>query len=432
MGEGENAVNIAFVSYEYPPDTAFGGIATYVRQAATMLRDRGHHVEVFVSGPRNGSGDDENGIRVHRVAEANRLSFADAIAPVFAARHTAVSFDVLEGPEYFADARGCVAAVPNIALVVKLHTPSYVLWRMNEGSSRWRVLRHRLGSLLRGIHPYWHPRSGVEYAHACQADEIATPTKSLGELAMRDWGIPADRISFVPNAFTPPKALLEISPDTRSHIVTYIGRLEVRKGVLDLARAVPRILTEHPNAIVRFVGRSTEIKPGVECVDRLNEMLRTHGPSVQFPGAVPADQIPRVLAETDVCVFPSIWENFPNVCLEAMAAARGVVGSSAGGMAEMLADDCGVLVPPHRPERIADAVCGLLTDPQRRMEMGRGARQRVISEYHADRIAAIQEACYEKAIARRHSAGARRARSSSTTTRDTGFQPVLATRNAGS
>ena len=50
-------MRIAFISYEYPPDTAAGGIATYARQAAHMLRDRGHAVEVFAASPhRTGMG----------------------------------------------------------------------------------------------------------------------------------------------------------------------------------------------------------------------------------------------------------------------------------------------------------------------------------------------------------------------------------------
>jgi glycogen synthase len=48
-------MRIAFVSHEYPPDTAFGGIATYVRQAATLLAGRGHSVEVFAAGPKIGA-----------------------------------------------------------------------------------------------------------------------------------------------------------------------------------------------------------------------------------------------------------------------------------------------------------------------------------------------------------------------------------------
>jgi glycosyltransferase involved in cell wall biosynthesis len=74
-------------------------------------------------------------------------------------------------------------------------------------------------------------------------------------------------------------------------------------------------------------------------------------------------QVPPVLGDADVCIFPSLWENFPFVCLEAMSGA--IVGSSAGGMAEMLAEGAGMLVKPGSPARWAEAIC------QRLLEVGR-------------------------------------------------------------
>src|SRR6185369_13244206 len=97
-------MRIAFVSYEYPPDTADGGIATYVQQAAWMLRDCGHEVEVFAASRECTRTSRESGLSVHRILTENRQVFAEQIAPVFIRRHQAAPFDVLEGPDYNADA----------------------------------------------------------------------------------------------------------------------------------------------------------------------------------------------------------------------------------------------------------------------------------------------------------------------------------------
>jgi glycosyltransferase involved in cell wall biosynthesis len=141
----------------------------------------------------------------------------------------------------------------------------------------------------------------------------------------------------------------------------------------------------------------------------LERRLRPHLGSIEFTGAVPRERIPEVLANTDVCVFPSRWENFPFVCLEAMAAARGIVGSSAGGMAEMLdGGRAGRLVPPWSPGRIAHAVLELLTDPILRTRLGNVARERVLAEYDPDRIGVLREASYVRAIQRRRARGPRR------------------------
>src|SRR5258706_8181253 len=117
-------MKIAFISYEYPPDTAFGGIATYVFQAATMLRKRGHHVEVFAASVNRSGSESEDGILVHRIDEKSRFDFGPRIGEVFARRQSVIGFDVLEGPDYSADAREAVRLVPSIPLLLKLHTPS--------------------------------------------------------------------------------------------------------------------------------------------------------------------------------------------------------------------------------------------------------------------------------------------------------------------
>ncbi|MHC5738394.1 glycosyltransferase [Nostoc sp.] len=68
--------------------------------------------------------------------------------------------------------------------------------------------------------------------------------------------------------------------------------------------------------------------------------------------------------------------DFLFVCLEAMAAARGIVGSSSGGMVEQRNHgECGRLVPPYNPNQIAKAVVKLLRNPSLRMELGQAARK---------------------------------------------------------
>jgi len=130
--------------------------------------------------------------------------------------------------------------------------------------------------------------------------------------------------------------------------------------------------------------------------------------SVEFTGKVSLDDIPHYLAQTDICVFPSLWENFPNVCLEAMAAGRGVVGSSAGGMAEMLDQgNAGLLVPPEDATAIASAIIELLDQPNLRMKLGAEARERVTTEYSLERLGDLIEQSYQRAIQRPKQLGPR-------------------------
>ncbi len=89
----------------------------------------------------------------------------------------------------------------------------------------------------------------------------------------------------------------------------------------------------------------------------------------------------------------------PNVIVEAMAAGKAVIGTSVGGVPEIVADpERGRLVPPGDPTRLAEAILGLLQDPARRAAMGEAGRAFVRAHHDVDRIVAQYEAVYRAAI----------------------------------
>jgi len=399
-------MDVALVSFEYPPETGGGGIGTYVANATRMLADRGHHVEVFAGGKERSREKTPRGAAVNRVDCLDREAFGEEVVPLFARRHDAVGFDVVEGPEYYAEARGIRTEFPELPLVVKFHTASCVLEEVNINRHlTWKdKARFLLGGLARGQipSPHWtyDPSTDPERRHVLEADLIAAPSRSIGTLMMDWWGLDEEKVVHLPNPFEVSESFLNVDPDTDTDRVTFIGRLEIRKGVLDLARAIPHVLDEHPNAQFRFIGRSLDHpKTGEDLRTLMENELHPYSGSVEFTGPVPYEQIPDYLEETDLCVFPSQWENFPNVCLEAMSAARGVVGSSAGGMSEMLDDGAyGRVVDPEQPMELAEAIVDLLAHPEERKGLGRAARERVQTEYSFDAVAPQQEACYERAL----------------------------------
>ena len=82
---------------------------------------------------------------------STRSDFATSIAPVFARHHIGRPFDVVEGPEYGADASAIAEAFPELPLVVKLHTPTFVIDEINELYRSWySKARFVFGGLRRG------------------------------------------------------------------------------------------------------------------------------------------------------------------------------------------------------------------------------------------------------------------------------------------
>lgn len=407
-------MKIAFISYEYPPDTAFGGIGTYARQAAEMLAQRGNTVEVFAGSPYRDVTEEQNGVLVHRIVGDGRQTFRELVGKVFAERHTLVQFDVLEGPEYGAEAIEAIRLVPDIPFVIKLHTPSFLIQKVAFGKpSLANKIRITLGALRRGKLPKfdydYNPHDDIERLCTLQADEIAGPCLAIGNELMEIWGLDSRKVSCVPYAYVPSEKYLNIPLDTCTKTVSFIGRLEIRKGILDLAQAIPQVLEKCSKVKFRFIGKPLPSPDSnLNMQEYLEKILHPYKDSIEFVEAVPLDEIPSILANTDICVFPSIWENFALVCMEAMAAGRGVVASNAGGMAEMLDQGrVGRLVPPRSPKKIAEALLELLENPTLRMQLGHAARQRVLEEYNVDRIGELQEASYRRAIERRKLEGTR-------------------------
>lgn len=392
-------MRIAFISYEYPPDTADGGIATYVWQAARMLADRGHEIEVFAASRDREGIEDEAGVRVHRMLALNRLEFPEHIAEPFRLRHRERPFDVIEGTDYNAEAAHAVEAVPEIPLVLRLHTPRYLANWLNGLSKSPHTFREWEVLLASERHA---PADDPEYIHVQRADVISAPSAAIRTLVGTDWGLDTAQIVVLPNVYEPEPSLLALPVEASARLVTYIGRLEGRKGVIDFANAIPAILRRCPDARFRFVGRPMlSPEPESDMQQYLQHRLAPYRESVEFVGQVPRTALPEVLGPAAICVFPSLWENFPYTCLEAMAAGRGVVGSRAGGMAEMLTEGTGLLVSPGHPDSIATAVCELLQDDTLRLRLGTAARTRVLEAYSAEHLAPQQEAIYRLAIQRR-------------------------------
>jgi glycosyltransferase involved in cell wall biosynthesis len=393
-------MKIAFISYEYPPDTADGGIATYVEQAARILSVRGHEVTVF-AGTREGRSyefRDNFCVRVIRQPVLDRSSFADAILPVFASIHQRNQFDVVEGPDYLADAHRVKEEFPTLPLVVKLHTCSQLVRRFSGNSvTPWAWLRGWCGAIRHRCKPWWTETliEELERNHGNQAEIIAAPSFAVGDWTRRLWQIDTDPVVF-PHPFDPNPQLLAISARTETKLVTFLGRVEPLKGVLELATAIPKIVRVHPKAQFRFVGSVSE-----EMKFELSRLSGQYAHKIEFTGKVPLESIPTFLAETDVAVFPSRWESFGFACLEAMAAARGVVASAAGGMSEIIENGkTGILIQPRDPRAIAQAVCFFLTNPELRIQMGMEARKTVLERYASTVTAPQQEAAYLLAIQR--------------------------------
>ena len=231
----------------------------------------------------------------------------------------------------------------------------------------------RLLPALRGRHTVLHVHDLVDRvppfwraASVILADSRATAGR-LGALAVRA------HVVGCPIEPAPPRTPPPWTPDGRP-VVGYVGRIEQRKGVLDLVAAAPSLAAEGARVVI--VGDDPyDADPGyVARVDAARDVER-------YPWVAGADGL---MASLDVLVLPSRAEPFGTVLAEAMNAGTPVVATRVGGLPEVVDDGVtGRLVEPGDPAALAAAVLEVLV---RREEMGAAGRERA-RRWHADAYA---------------------------------------------
>src|SRR6185295_15326487 len=152
-------------------------------------------------------------------------------------------------------------------------------------------------------------------------------------------------------------------PDRRH--VLYVGRLEPRKGVEHLIRAMAQLQRQAPDAMLAIVGDGSERA-------RLTRLAHEIGARVQFAGRVTDEALPAYLQAADVVCSPALGgESFGIVLLEAMACAKPIVASRIEGYEALVGrNECAALVPPGDAGALATALAALLESADRRRLLG--------------------------------------------------------------
>jgi len=395
---------IIFVSWEYPP--AFGGgIGTYVAAITRILSSQGHAITVItvtdrptpsrelIETDRQAGGRPIEIIRLpipraapgsidptHTLTIWQRRAdqVSECLHGLMRQSATQGPIDAIEFADYRGEGLTFLTSVPasqRPLCIVRLHTPLVVLNRYNQG--------RRSASVLEAF----------ENDAIIAADRIVSPSRALARemqelvpsLCERD-------IVIHPYPFDAAFAnAAPTAPDGDSKEVLYVGRLEERKGVQCLIEAAHAFLRACPDATLRLVGGDTPLSASEPSMLAL--LQRSIGPDVAeritFTKSMPREQLVSRYQSARFCVFPSLFENFPNVCLEAMSLARPVIGTTNSGMAEMIEQGVsGVIVPSADAAALARAMIDLFnTTAEARRAMGQAAKQRVALLYDPTTIA---------------------------------------------
>jgi len=180
----------------------------------------------------------------------------------------------------------------------------------------------------------------------------------------------------------------ELNISEHTPLLLTIAVLRQAKGIQYMIDAMPFIETAVPDATYVIVGDGTY----GSSLRKLAQKKNT--PRILFTGA--RQDIPELLAASDLFVLPTLLDALPTVLIEAMAAGKPIVATHVGGVPEIVDQDwSGLLVAPAQPKELADACVQMLQDQPKMIEMGQVgqeiARQRFDIHTQVKQLGSIYE-----------------------------------------
>lgn len=388
------ALKIALLSFEYPPETGFGGIGTYTWYQARALAKLGHNVHVFAGAtePTQLRTEEHDGVRVYRFRSdgllmrslyvlekrrlywtKNRIENALNMYNSFKTLNRENRYDLIEMPECGAEGF-LINNLVRTKTLIKLHSPARLIMPFYKN--------YDLNPLDISL------CSCVEQFAMRGASAFSSCSRFLADEAGKKLGIQKP-IQVIPNGID-----LELFdnadqvdicrkfdlPSDRP-IIFFSGRMEHRKGIHLCKEITASILERYEVAFV-FAGQDTFNYMSSTLLPYL-KTKKLKG-SVHYLGKLNLTDIRSCLRQADIFLLPSLWENCPYSCLEAMAAGCAIVSTDQGGMPELIRNaENGMLARSEDAVSYITCLEQLIANDTLRKLLGTAAR-RTIEESFTD------------------------------------------------
>ena len=387
-------MKVLMLTWEYPPRIV-GGISRVVHDLSHRLIKDGHDVTVVTY--KDGDTpyfEDDKGVKVYRVDNymIHPNNFIDWIMQLnfnMISKATEIinkqgKFDVIHAHDWLVTyAAKTLKQSFNIPVVATIHATE------NGRNS--------------GIHDDTQRYiNDSEWLLTYESTEVIVNSSYMKNDLQRIFGLPYEKINVIPNGINLNNFTgIDRDYDFRRQyamdnekIILYVGRLVYEKGVQYLIGAMPKILNNYHDSKLVICGRGGMI-------DELRQEVHNLGidNKVYFAGYCDSKKVQKMYKCADVAVFPSTYEPFGIVALEAMLAGVPTVVSDVGGLNEIVKHrETGMKSYAGNSNSIADSVLALLFDQKLCNTVSRNAIKEVKELYNWNKIAQDTHYVYEQAI----------------------------------
>ncbi|SEB00372.1 glycosyltransferase [Variovorax sp. YR216] len=398
---------LVLISKDFPPGHG-GGIATFTKDLAEAYAARGNIVHVITQSPDVNRVDFENGVWIHRLVPrqmerppaAVALQLPQHIWDWSAVAHEETAriashrrVDVVEAPIW--DCEGIAFLLDRRwALTTSLQTTLH-FWLESHPE-------HRNDATWMAA--FGTPMLRAERALMLGSDAVRSISDAIRSAieAAYDMRFQPDTLKVLPLGLARQTPSAE-SPTDGVCTVLFVGRLEHRKGIDVLLRAIPRVLERAPDVRFRILGDNTITEPDgynpSQEFEKSDEGRRWKE-KVAFEGRVTDKQLRSAYAGCDIFVAPSRFESFGLVFLEAMRESKPVIGCAIGGMPEIIRhQQTGLLIKPGDADELVAALLELIRSPESRNRLGQAGRRVFEERFTAARMAEVSVDLYRLAQA---------------------------------
>ncbi len=385
------------IAWEYPPHIV-GGLGRHVAELVPALAGQGVQVAVVAPRLRDGLHEEQNdGVTVRRVdvPDTPWMDYPTFVAQTTQALQVAANeLQAQEGRFDLIHAHDWLATETAVALKHQWRVPLVATIHATE---RGRG-RGGLPSLAA------QRINDLEWRLTYEAWRVIVCSHFMAHQLVDYFQTPPDKVDVVPNGvhisgtpFHDADHWLSfrrryVADDER--MVFHVGRIVYEKGLHVLLDAWPAIASKaKAHLVIAGMG---------EQIDALKAQAAALGimDTVRFAGFIANEDRDRLYHAADLAIFPSLYEPFGIVALEALANACPLVVSDAGGLAEVVQHGItGLVVPTDNPGALADAVTAALNRPDMARARAAAALREVRDYYTWPRIAHATLAVYQQVMA---------------------------------
>lgn len=378
-------MKILMLSWEYPPKSV-GGLSNHVFYLSQALSKMGHEIHVITCGDGTVPAEEnDNGVFVHRVLPYKidttdftkwvmqlNFSMVEEVIKIITAKG---KFDLIHAHDWLsAFSAKTIKGAFKIPTVCTIHATEY----------------GRNGGIKTDMQRYI---SSTEWLLAYESWKVVACSNYMRQQISDIFSVPWDKIWVIPNGVCLEQFNFEFDwlnfrrkyARDDEKLVFYVGRHVFEKGIHLLVEAAHKIVENYNNTkiIIAGTGPMTE-----ELKSRVRQMGLES--KVQFIGYISDKERDKMYKVSNVAVFPSLYEPFGIVALEAMAAGCPVVVSDTGGLGEIIEHKFnGLKAINGSVDSIVDNISEILYDENLANSLKKNALNSVYDKYTWDKVAEV-------------------------------------------